>query len=153
MAKRLSAGDMMGLSPKHAAFVIEYMKDFNARRAATASGFEPDTGYVILARDDVASVVDHILQQRLEVAMIDADWLLYEMVDNHLLARQQDNIPASNNALSMVGKHKRVDAFAAEKLKVSTDADVVDRLVAGRMRVKSMTSEDLLDDVEGVSFL
>ena len=83
--------------------------------------------------------------------MIDADWLLNEMVDNHMIARQQGNITASNTALNMVGKHKRVDAFAADKIKVSTDADVVDRLVAARRRVSEANKPQQEDD--DVSFL
>lgn len=123
------------LEPKRAAFVVEYMKDFAPRRAAEASGFAADYGYQLLQEPTIQGAIDALIQQRLEVNMIDADWLLNEMVDNHLIARQQGNISASNTALNMVGKHKRVDAFAADKIKVSTDADVVDRLVAARKRL------------------
>ena len=137
--------DELNLPPKKAHFVVEYIKDFAPRRAAEASGYGADYGYNLLGQSDVSAAVEYIIQQRLEVNMIDADWLLNEMVDNHLIARQQGNITASNTALNMVGKHKRVDAFAADKIKVSTDADVVDRLVAARRRVKDDAQED--DDV------
>lgn len=131
--------------------MVEYIKDFAPRRAAEASGYSADYGYRLLEEPEVSAAIEYIIQQRLEVNMIDADWLLNEMVDNHMIARQQGNITASNTALNMVGKHKRVDAFAADKIKVSTDADVVDRLVAARRRVSEANKPPQEDD--DVSFL
>ena len=143
--------DELSLPPKKAIFVVEYIKDFAPRRAAEASGYSADHGYRLLEEPEVSNAIEYIIQQRLEVNMIDADWLLNEMVDNHMIARQQGNITASNTALNMVGKHKRVDAFAADKIKVSTDADVVDRLVAARRRVSQANQPPQEDD--DVSFL
>lgn len=138
--------DELNLPPKKACFVVEYIKDFAPRRAAEASGYSADYGYRLLEEPEVSAAIEYIIQQRLEVNMIDADWLLNEMVDNHMIARQQGNITASNTALNMVGKHKRVDAFAADKIKVSTDADVVDRLVAARRRVSQANQPPQEDD-------
>ena len=140
--KRITIADIIKLPPKEANFVVEYVKDFAVRRAAEASGYYPDHGYKLLEKQEISDAIEHIIQQRLEVNMIDADWLLNEMVDNHMIARQQGNITASNTALSMVGKHKRVDAFAADKIKVSTDADVVDKLAAARRRVADRDEDD-----------
>lgn len=145
--RRITIADIIKLPPKKANFVVEYIKDFAPRRAAEASGYSADHGYKLLAEQEVSDAIEHIIQQRLEVNQIDADWLLGEMVDNHMIARQQGNVTASNTALNMVGKHKRIDAFAADKIKVSTDADVMDRLVAARKRLSS-TEED-----DNVSFL
>jgi len=143
--RRITIADIIKLPPKKANFVVEYMKDFATRRAAEAAGYSSDHGYKLLEEDDVSAAIEHIIQQRLEETMIDTDWLLYEMVDNHRIARQQGNITASNTALNMVGKHKRVDAFAADKIKVSTDADVMDRLVAARKRLTA-TDDDVQED-------
>lgn len=137
--------DELCLPPRDAAFVVEYIKDFSPRRAAEAVGLAADTGHKIMKNPGVAEAIEYILHKRLEDNQIDADWLLYEMVDNHMIARQQGNITASNTALSMVAKHKRVDAFAADKIKVSTDADVVERMVAARKRLSK--AEDKDDDV------
>ena len=122
--------DELNLPPKKACFVVEYIKDFAPRRAAEASGYSADYGYRLLEEPEVSAAIEYIIQQRLEVNMIDADWLLNEMVDNHMIARQQGNITASNTALNMVGQHKRVDAFAAANNNDSTADDVVDRLCA-----------------------
>lgn len=147
LMKRTDLTNMIRLPPKKANFVVEYVKDFASRRAAEASGYSPDYGYKLLADPEISAVIDQIIEQRLEVNLIDADWLLTEMVDNHMIARQQGNISASNTALNMVGKHKRVDAFAADKIKVSTDADVIDRLAAARKRLSSSDEPPEADDV------
>ena len=140
--RRITLADMVDLPPKEAAFVVEYVKDFAPRRAAEASGYAADTGYRLLDKPEISDAISRILNARLEDNQIDTDWLLYEMVDNHMIARQQGNITASNTALSLVGKHKRIDAFAADKIKVSTDADVMDRLVAARRRLNSVNEDD-----------
>ncbi len=147
--RRIKLSDLIQLDAKHALFVLEYVKDGATRRAAEASGYSGDYGYKLLEIPEIADAIDKIFQGRLEANMIDTDWLLYEMVDNHMLARQQGNISASNTALSLVGKHKRIDAFAADKIKVSTDADVVDRLTAARKRLSDIKFQD--DD--DISFL
>jgi len=141
--RRITIADIIQLPPKEACFVVEYIKDFAPRRAAEAAGYNSDYGYQLLGKAEISKAVEVIIQQRLEENQIDTDWLLYEMVDNHRIARQQGNITASNTALNMVGKHKRVDAFAADKIKVSTDADVMDRLVAARKR---LTASDVQED-------
>ncbi len=140
--RRVTLLDELKLPPKEANFVVEYVKDFAPRRAAEASGYAADTGYSLLQKPEITNAIEYIIQQRLEVNMIDADWLLGEMVDNHLIARQHGNITASNTALNMVGKHKRIDAFAADKIKVTTDADVIDRLAAARRRMRKPDEDD-----------
>jgi hypothetical protein len=140
LMRRMTVGQLAQLpklSAKQAAFVVEYMKDFAPRRAAEASGYSADSGYSLVNNEKVRQTIDVVLQQRMEESAIDAEWLLYELVDNHRIARQQGNLGASNTALGLIAKHKTVDAFATEKLKVSTDSDVAERLAAARIRVKS----------------
>lgn len=129
------------LDPKHAAFVTEYIKDFAPRRAAEAVGFVPETGAKLLTRDDIAACLEEIMQQRLDLANIDADWLMWECIDNHHIARQHGNLAASNAALGMLAKHRRVDAFAADKVMVTTDSDVMERLMAARTRLANTEEE------------
>lgn len=147
---RIKLLDELSLPPKYACFVIEYLKDFAPRRAAEASGYASDYGYKLLETPEISAAIEKILQDRLEANMIDTDWLLYEMVDNHRIARQQGNITASNTALNMVGKHKRVDAFASDKIKVSTDDDVVSALILARRRVVSLQDND--EEQDDVTF-
>lgn len=122
------------LSPQHARFVIEYVKDYAGRRAAQASGFAPEYASTLLDRDDIKAVLGEMLSREMTLAEIDADWLLAELKDNHEISRYQGNMSTSNAALNMIGKHKRVDAFAADKIKVTTDADAAEQLSAGLQR-------------------
>ena len=146
-ARDIITADLHGLKPQEVSFVIEYCKDFSARRAAEASGLAPDTGYTFKEKPLVAAAIQKILGSRLEASHIDAEWVLMEAVDNHMIARQAGNITASNTALTLVAKHTFVDAFAAEKVEVSSDADVMARLLRGRERARKT------EDDEEVSFL
>ena len=136
MPQRVTATELSGLKPKHANFVIEYVKDFSPRRAAEASGYAPEYGSTLKDKEPIAAAINHILAQRLESSHIDAEWVLMEAVDNHLIARQRGNISASNTSLNLVAKHVFVDAFAAEKVEVNSDKEVIDRLLRGRKRMK-----------------
>lgn len=150
MPQRLTITELTGLKPKEANFVIEYCKDFSPRRAAEASGYLPDYGYTLQKYDHVAAAIERVLSKRLEASHIDAEWVLMEAVDNHLIARQRGNIPASNTALNLVAKHVFVDAFAAEKVEVNSDKEVMDRLLRGRKR---QNKKQDIDSKEDVSFL
>jgi len=154
MIKQPSADDMVNLSPQEMTFVIEYSKDFSARRAAVAAGWSADSGYQVRDRQNVQTALNVILLKRLESSHIDADWVLMEAVDNHSLARQAGNIPASNTALNMIMRHTMVDAIASDKLNmnVHTDKDVLERLVRGRERLKERDGDTDEDDGE-VSFI
>lgn len=117
------------------------------RRAATVSGYCAENGYKLLKHEHIAEAIDKILESRLDASHIDAEWVLMEAVDNHMIARQQGNISASNTALGLCAKHKMVDAFAAEKIEVNSDKEVMERLLRGRKRLKDNTDNDADDEV------
>jgi len=145
-----------GCSAKEAKFVIEYVKDFAHRRAAEASGFDPDKGVQLIKQDNVANAVERLIIEAADEAQLDAQWLLYELVDNHRIARQQGNIAASNQALLTLAKHVSIDALAADKHEVKvTDEQLVARLKAGRVRVAVDTGDGEAGQpiVQVVSFL
>ncbi len=135
MPQRITVTELTGLKPKEANFVIEVTKDFAPRRAAEASGYTAEYGYTLMKQNHIAEAIDNVIQSRLEASHIDAEWVLMEAVDNHRIARQQGNISASNTCLNMIAKHTFVDAFAAEKVNVTDDRAVMERLMRGRKRV------------------
>lgn len=137
MVRRVTIQDITGLSHKEAGFVIEYVKDFAARRAAGASGYAPDYAYQLLEKPEIMEAVARIQQHRLEASHIDAEWLLMEAADNHFIARQQGNIGASNSALTLIAKHVMVDALAANKVDVGVTGskEIAERLQRHRKRV------------------
>lgn len=146
--KRVTGEVLTGLDPQKANFVIEYTKDFDPQRAAEASGLDPSDGYKLLKLENVERVINSVIQQRLEAADIDAQWLLMEAVDNHRIARQTGKIAASNAALNMIAKHYAVDAYAADKVEVQTDKEIAARLLRGRQRARGDDNDD-----SGTSFL
>jgi hypothetical protein len=133
------------ISPKHLSFAIEYGKDFNARRAAVVTGYEADSGYSIAQREDVQHCVAMMVNSRLEASHIDAEWVLMEAVDNHLLARQDGNITASNTALGLIAKHTMVDALASDKLNLNVqgDREVMERLMRARKRMQPPADDEV----------
>lgn len=135
MPRRITITELTGLTPKEANFVIEFCKDFDARRAAAASGYKPDSGYELRDRVHTAAAIARVIASRLDASHIDAEWVLMEAVDNHLIARQRGNISASNTALTLVAKHTFVDAFAAEKVDLTSDREIMERLLRGRKRL------------------
>lgn len=132
--KHLDIGDLPTLSRERAQFVIEYCKDTDARRAATASGLPADDGYKVRDEPEVAAAIQNVLQSHLSANDITPEWLLQEFYYNHLIARQRGNISASNQCLNLIAKHASVDAYAAEKVKMTTDQDTIDRLMRERKR-------------------
>jgi hypothetical protein len=143
--KHLTIDDLPHLERDRANFVIEYCKDTDARRAATASGLPADDGYKIRDELDVATAIQRVLQSHLSLQDITPEWLLQEFYYNHLLARQRGNISASNQCLNLIAKHASVDAYAAEKVKMTTDQDTVDRLMRERRRRLAKIEADKSD--------
>ena len=137
----LNLPEVEGLSEQQILFLIEYMKDFNAFRAAEAAQYaDPAYGHTLLKQEAMARAVGIQLKRRLDDAAIDAAWVLDEMVDNHYLARQAGDLKASNTALQAIGKLATVDAFAADKVVVTDDEKMRERLERGRQRVAEMAS-------------
>lgn len=152
--KHITMSDLYGcdLSFKEAAFVLEYIKDFDTRRAAKVAGWHPDTGYQLLKQENITDALSQLQQVKLENCMVDAEWVLMEAVDNHMLARQAGNIGASNKALELVGKLAQVDAFAAKKIELSSDKELAEALKRARGRSQKLQGSDSADGGD-VSFM
>ena len=125
--------------PDYWTFVGEYVKDFNARRAARVSGLDPDQSYSIRDSPLVAEAIQRVVEHKLASKDIDQRWVLMFAVDNAIIARQSGNISASNTALTIVAKHSAVDAFAAEKHEISDSAALVTRLQRARARMTKVS--------------
>jgi len=105
-------GPLAGLHRSHALLIIEWLKDFSLQRAAEAAGMTFENATKVMKREDVRAIVDGQLEELMHNSQIDAQWLLFELVDNHRLARQQGNIAASNAALRIIAQHVTVKALA-----------------------------------------
>ena len=139
----LTAAELLGLDIREVNFVIEYLKDYDSRRAAERAGFLADAGNAMLAKQNVKECLARVAQARLESANIDADWVKMELVDNHQLARQSGKLTASNTALGIIAKLATVDAFAAEKVMQVNDQTIMERLQRARARVDDPVPTEL----------
>ena len=124
------------ISHEHRLFAIEYCKDFNERRAAQIAGYEPDQGYSLKTKPDIKKAINAILEARSKEAEVDAEWLVQQGVDNHWLARHQGKISESTAALSFVAKLSGVDAFAAQRVEIKSDSEIIERLIRARERTE-----------------
>ena len=68
------------LTKKQSLFALEYIKDFNASRAALAAGYAPKSAYSIgctlLKNHKVNAAISRYKQERVERVSIDADYVL-----------------------------------------------------------------------------
>lgn len=123
-------------------FIIELSKDWNVARASRVAGITTERGLMVREHPEVKRAIGAIQEHRLENSHITAEWALMEAVDNHLIARQMNNINASNTALNLIMKHSTVDAFAAEKVTLSVGEEVKSRLARGRQRMNQSLKPD-----------
>lgn len=134
---------MPSLPAQQNCFVVEYVKDFNAVRAAERAGYSnPAYGNSLLESEDVQALISWYIGELRADAQVNAEWVLWEAVDNHRIARQQGNLSASNAALKLVGQLASVDAFAAQRVEHGLDDEVVERLSRGRERARLQSDSD-----------
>jgi len=136
--------DLPPLTPKEVTFVIEYCKDFSPALAAERSGYSRSYGPHMLEKEHVVQAIETVLAKRMQLSHIDAEWVLSELVDNHVLSRQMGELGASNTALGMVMKHKHVDAIASAKSEVhmTTADDLNNKIQSGRVRAGLIPGDD-----------
>ena len=81
MAKKSSRYDKDGLTSKQAAFALEYIKDYNALRAAIRAGYSKNgaqvQGSLLLSNPKVSRVIDRNLEKSRGRTKIDADYVLH----------------------------------------------------------------------------
>lgn len=137
---------MYGLTRQEVLFTVEMLKDMNPIRAGQACGIDPDHAVALSKKPVIRERLESFLSDRIEEAGIDTDWLLYELKDNHTLARQQGNLTASNKALETIGKLAPVDAFAANKHEHSGEVGLVVNVKRYSDEAKDIPGEVLPDD-------
>lgn len=152
MSKLVRSNTHLGrLQAQEACFVIEYVKDFSPRRAAEASGWAPDHGYELLKKEEVQDAISAILHERLDEVGIDASWLLYELVDNHRIARHQGNISASNTALKILAQLACIDAMASQRLDHMSSDKSISAVPYIDARMVKQISQDLEKEISFTS--
>ncbi len=156
------------LTPKQQRFVDEYLIDLNAAAAAIRAGYSRNSARQIgdenLSKPVIAAAVAKAKRERSAATKIDAEWVLRQAVELHRRCMQEIrpvrnpktgkqlydddgnalftfNAAAASRALELIGKHIEIGAFR-ERLEVSGGLSLVDRINAGRDRVRMKRVED-----------
>lgn len=138
---------------REAHFVLEYCKDLDIHRAAEACGLAPEEAFELRVMEPVMEQIKVILQSRLTVQDITPDWLMQELYNLHHVCLQKGRLSTSLQTLKTIGALGKVDAYAAEKVELKTDRDIVDRLTRSRKRQLLQFSTDVKLDDDEPSFL
>lgn len=146
--RKVNVDGLPEMTAKELNFVIEYTKDFSPARAAERAGWGVTMGPALLDRLHIKTAIEMVLSRRLETSAIDAEWVLLELADNHLLARQAGELGASNRALAEMNKHKLVDGLASTKtdLNIVSTEERIARIRRGRDR---KAADKLYEDAQG----
>lgn len=124
---------LVDYEPKKANFLVEFVKDRNAARAAAAMGLSSELGYQIRDELEATGVIDKLIEA-LTHEVVDKEWLLVKARDTYTCAMQAGQYGAANGSLKIIGQHADIDAFAADKVQMGLDETLVDRLRRGRER-------------------
>ncbi len=157
------------LTPKQQRFVEEYLIDLNATQAAIRAGYSRNSARQIgvenLSKPVIAAAVAEAKQKRSDATKIDAEWVLRQAVELHRRCMQEIrpvrnpktrkqlcdddgnalftfNATAATRALELIGKHVDIGAFK-ERVEISSGLSMVERLHAGRARVRRECFEDV----------
>ncbi len=156
------------LTARQERFILEYLVDLNATQAAIRAGYSRNSARQIgvenLSKPVIAAAVSAAKRERAEATKIDAEYVLkrlHQIVERclqevkpalHSKTRQpmkdEDgnalyifNAAGANQALALLGKHTDVAAFK-DRLEVSGELSLVERLQQGRGRVRMTRAED-----------
>ena len=98
------------MTPKQETFVLEYLKDLNATRAADRAGYaHPNVqGPQLLSKPKISAAVQLELDSRLDRLRLDADWVIAKL---EIEATNPKNSGSTRvRALELLGKHLGVFA-------------------------------------------
>jgi phage terminase small subunit len=107
----------MKKSPRQEKFILEYLNDLNATKAAERAGYKhPNVqGSQLLSNPIIKEKVDRALKARSERLKRDSDWVMEKLEAE---ANNQNNAPSARiRALELIGKH--VGAFKPERVELS----------------------------------
>jgi phage terminase small subunit len=97
------------LTLKQNLFCIEYIKDFNATRAAKAAGYSEYTarqmGSENLSKPYIAEFIREKMEERSKKLELDAQWVLKRLKIEAQGEGQDTNSTARVRAVELVGKH------------------------------------------------
>lgn len=126
--------DDLPLTTVEAHFVLEYCSDLNLSRASVACGIDHEEGYNLFQREDIQAHIQRILQNNVKVSDVTADDIMTMLYRLYINCMQNNKQGTALQCIKTMGSLGRVDAYAAEKVEMKDDRDVVQRLIRQRQR-------------------
>lgn len=133
------------LNNRQQTFVLEYVVDFNATRAAKAAGYSEKTATPqaarLLTNVKVQAAIQKAMKKKAERVELSADWVLKMLIDNAERAMQATQVydregeptgeytyqgAVANKALELLGKH--VGLFRDDEFDRMTPEEISSRL-------------------------
>lgn len=140
------------LTDKQQMFVKEYLIDLNATQAAIRAGYSEKTAYSIghenLSKPEIAAAITKAFTARANKVEVTADYVFSTIIDTIERCKQEEpvrdkdgnetgeyvfNAQAVLKGSELLGKHLKL---FTEKLEVSADSDLAERLAEARARSK-----------------
>lgn len=129
---------MKELNEKQKLFCAEYLKDFNATKAAIRAGYAKDAarqqGQRLLTKAVIQQEVAKGVKERSDKVKIDAEWVLYQAARVFHRCMQEEAVvdregnpcgeykfehAGANKALDIIAKHVDVGAYRDQKMELS----------------------------------
>lgn len=138
---------MEALPIKKRLFVVEYIKDWDHRRAAERVGFVAQTGYNFINDPDIIRAIAVAMEERMQRTEIDADWVLMQLGEffNSDLA---DLFVPGTDSLRPIHEWPPVWRKLATSLKVTESFDAGDNGVSVMNYIKEVKIPDRLKVLE-----
>lgn len=139
--RAVHAQNRKSTADKRKRFVEEYVIDCNATQAAERAGYSPKTSHVqgsrLLRNAKVRAAIDSKLAEKAKRTELTADEVLNGIRDTIRRCEGPDGEfqPfAVLKGYELLGKHKKL---WTDKVEVSGDEALIERLIAGRKRLQS----------------
>ena len=139
-----------GLTDKQYKFCLEYIKDYNGRRAAIASGYSENTATEIacenLMKPHIVSAIQKIGRKIKDEGLVSLEFVINGLKDNAINASQEGQYGPSNKAYELLGKH-----LGTFKERVEVDGQFTFGGILDGLETERKALLDGVIDVEGES--
>jgi phage terminase small subunit len=139
------------LNTKQAAFVVEYLTDFNATQAAIRAGYSPDTakqqGSRLLTHVDVRAAINDAIHERSNRTLISQDAVLLGLLEEARHTGEGSSHSARVSAWAHIGKHL---GMFVDRVHTTGQQSGVTRIELVAPSPKDMTDDELATELRSI---